>query len=213
VQRERISTLDLRDLLAAAAARTGDEAPADGEADAAARPRVFEWSYRRGDGTTVATEVRLMPLTGTAGLVRASITDITERKRALTIMAGERNVFERIAADAPLQEVLAATVALAESICPDFVVSIGRLGPDGQSFVEVVGPRLPERCARPTRTAPSTCATDRARRRCILAAPCWSATCAPIRTGSGGARWRWMRAFPRPGACRSRLPAARCWAR
>ena len=143
VQRERISRLDLRDLLAAAAA-----APASGAGtkadDAPPGSRVFEWSYRRGPGATVATEVRLMPLTGTAGLVRASITDITERKRALTIMAGERNVFERIAADAPLQEVLAATVALAESICPDFVVSIGRLGPEGKNFVEVIGPRLPE---------------------------------------------------------------------
>ena len=138
VERERIGTLDLRDLLQTAAA-----VPAD-PAGAPRRPQVFEWTYRRGAGVTLATEVRLMPLTGTSGLVRASITDITERKRAQTIMAGERNVFERIAADAPLQEVLAATVTLAESICPDFVVSIGRLGPEGRNFVEVIGARLPE---------------------------------------------------------------------
>ncbi len=146
VARERIATLDLQDLLRTAAAAPAGEPPAEAAdgADAAPAPRVFEWSYRRRDGSTLATEVRLMPLTGTAGLVRASITDITERKRTLTIMAGERNVFERIAADAPLQEVLAATVTLAESICPDFVVSIGRLGPEGRNFVEVIGPRLPE---------------------------------------------------------------------
>jgi diguanylate cyclase (GGDEF)-like protein/PAS domain S-box-containing protein len=143
VTRERMAALDLRDLLqAAAAALAGGSAP---EADiGAAGPRLFEWLHRRGTGATVVTEVRLMPLPGAAGLVRASITDITERKRAQTIMAGERNVFERIAADAPLHEVLAATVTLAESICPDFVVSIGRLGHDGRSFVEVIGARVPE---------------------------------------------------------------------
>jgi diguanylate cyclase (GGDEF)-like protein/PAS domain S-box-containing protein len=135
VTRERISALDLGDLL-----RAGAATPAGG----AHGPRVFEWLHQRSTGATVVTEVRLMPLTGAAGLVRASITDITERKRAQTIMAGERNVFERIAADAPLQEVLAATVTLAESICSDFVVSIGRLGHDGRSFVEVIGARLPE---------------------------------------------------------------------
>ena len=105
VQRERISKLDLRDLLAAAAAAPADETSGGAE-EAPRGAQVFEWSYRRGPGATVDTEVRLMPLPGTAGLVRASITDITERKRALTIMAGERNVFERIAATRRLQEVL-----------------------------------------------------------------------------------------------------------
>jgi diguanylate cyclase (GGDEF)-like protein/PAS domain S-box-containing protein len=143
VTRADIAALDLRDLL-----RAGEAVPsgagAAGAGSGAPGPRVFEWLYRRAAGATVVTEVRLMPLPGAAGLVRASITDITERKRAQTIMAGERNVFERIAADAPLQEVLAATVALAESICADYVVSIGRLGHDGRSFVEVIGARLPE---------------------------------------------------------------------
>ncbi|MBS0388850.1 MAG: PAS domain S-box protein, partial [Proteobacteria bacterium] len=137
VPRERIGTLSLRDLLATAAASV---APPEEDPQA---PRVFEWDYHRGAGVTLATEVRLMPLTGSAGLVRASITDITERKRTLAIMAGERDVFARIAADAPLSEVLAATVTLAESINPDFIVCIGRIGPEGKNFVEVIGPRLP----------------------------------------------------------------------
>ncbi len=143
VTRERISALDLRNLLQTGAAAPTVATAADTGSDAHS-PRVFEWLYRHSTGATVVAEVRLMPLPGAAGLVRASITDITERKRAQTIMAGERNVFERIAADAPLHEVLAATVTLAESICPDFVVSIGRLGHDGRSFVEVIGARLPE---------------------------------------------------------------------
>ena len=131
VGRDAIATLGLRDLLQAAPPELSS-------------PRVFEWLYRSKIGATVATEVRLMSLPGSAGLVRASITDITERRRAQTILAGERNIFERIAADAPLREVLEATVGLAESICADYVVSIGRLGPDGKSFAEVIGARLPE---------------------------------------------------------------------
>ena len=84
-----------------------------------------------------------MPLPGSPQLLRASITDITERKRAQTIMAGERDIFGRIAADAPLREVLEATVALVESISHDFIVTIRRLGQDGRGFVEVIGNRLP----------------------------------------------------------------------
>ncbi len=133
--RERIGSLVLADLLRAAAGAP----PLDSEQRS---PQVFEWVYRPADGTAIATEVRLMPLPGQGELVRASITDITDRKRAQTIMAGERNVFERIAADAPLREVLEATVSLVEAICADFVVSIGRLGSDGRSFVEVIGSRL-----------------------------------------------------------------------
>ena len=135
ITREQIGTLVLADLLRSAAA-----VPATSEQHS---PQVFEWTHRQADGGTVATEVRLMPLPGPGDLVRASITDISDRKRAQTIMAGERNVFERIAADAPLREVLEATVGLVESICADFVVSISRLGSDGRSFVEVIGARLP----------------------------------------------------------------------
>jgi diguanylate cyclase (GGDEF)-like protein/PAS domain S-box-containing protein len=134
VTRANLGSLQLRDLLAAA-----------GQA-----PQVFEWLYRAppapatpANAPTLVTEVRLMPLAGSPNLVRASITDITERKRAQTIMAGERDIFGRIAADAPLREVLEATVTLVESISSDFIVTISRLGQEGRNFVEVIGERLP----------------------------------------------------------------------
>ena len=148
VTRAGLSSLQLRDLLAAASAAP----PGSGESPT---PQVFEWLYRppaagaapaaepASGATTLVTEVRLMPLPGSPQLLRASITDITERKRAQTIMAGERDIFGRIAADAPLHEVLEATVALVESISHDFIVTVGRLGQDGRSFVEVIGNRLP----------------------------------------------------------------------
>ena len=139
VKRSQITTLELRDLLRAAAQEPSNTAGAPGERV----PRIFEWRHRRSDGQTVTTEVRLMPLPGAGSLVRASITDITDRQHAQAVIAGERNVFERIAADAPLGEILAATVTLAESISADYVVCIGRLGHDGKSFAEVIGARLP----------------------------------------------------------------------
>ena len=143
IRRDQVTALRLKELLAAAA-RTPAALHSRPGGDEERAPLQFEWLYDRADGQRLATEVRLMPLPGSLGLLRASITDISDRKHAQTLLAGERDVFERIAADAPLREVLAATVALAESSCGDCVVSIARLGADGRSFAEVIGTRLPE---------------------------------------------------------------------
>jgi formate hydrogenlyase transcriptional activator len=43
---------------------------------------VFEWIHRSSTGADINCEVRLMRLPGTRNLIRGSITDITERKRA-----------------------------------------------------------------------------------------------------------------------------------
>src|SRR5262249_2634121 len=133
--------LDLRELLQAARAKPQRAEPPAGTDPG---PLSFEWRSRRADGQLLTTEARLLALPGATGLLRVSLTDITDRKHAETILAGERDVFAPIAADAPLAEVLAATVALAEDSCGDCVASIGRLAPDGRHFAEVIGARLPE---------------------------------------------------------------------
>lgn len=112
---------------------------------AQSEPLVFEWSHRNARSEETLTEVRLMALPGSDRLLRASITDISARKRSETITAGERNVFQRIAADAPLVEVLECIVALTESVCGEYVASISKLGADGQAFAEVIGPKMPAR--------------------------------------------------------------------
>jgi len=148
IERDGVATLVLPELLAAAGelpAQTGRNAELDGTWPAlmpASRPRVFEWLYRHPDGRSVATEVRLLPMPGEGGLVRASITDITARKRAEVITTGGRNVFEQIAADAPLPQVFAAIVQMIESVCGDCVAVLSLLAEDGRSFAEVVGARL-----------------------------------------------------------------------
>jgi diguanylate cyclase (GGDEF)-like protein/PAS domain S-box-containing protein len=110
---------------------------------AAGKPQVFEWLHRDAHGHEVETEVRLMALPGASHLLRASITDVAARRRAERITAGERNVFERIAADAPLAEVLESIADLIESISGSFTVTIGLLAADGQSFSECIGRRVP----------------------------------------------------------------------
>ena len=114
------------------------------ERAAAGKPQVFEWLHRDAHGHEVETEVRLMALPGASHLLRASITDIAARRRAERITAGERNVFERIAADAPLTEVLELIADMIESISGSFTVTIGLLAGDGQTFTEVIGRRIPE---------------------------------------------------------------------
>ncbi len=143
IQRQQVPGLELRELLQAASGAP-PPAPPSGMADAVPAPLIFEWRYRRADGQALTTEARLMTLPGATGLLRVSLTDITDRKHAQVMLAGERDVFGRIAASAPLAEVLAATVSLAEDSCGDCVVSIGRLAPDGRRFAEVVSARLPD---------------------------------------------------------------------
>jgi diguanylate cyclase (GGDEF)-like protein/PAS domain S-box-containing protein len=148
VSRERLPELKPMDLSAPLQAPGLEAAPlfASRCARAAAgEPQVFEWLHRDAHGDEVETEMRLMALPGASGLLRASITDIRARRRAEKITAGERNVFERIAADAALSEVLDSIVALIESINGSFTAAVSRLGPDGQSFVEVVCKRMPAR--------------------------------------------------------------------
>jgi diguanylate cyclase (GGDEF)-like protein/PAS domain S-box-containing protein len=148
VSRERFSELKPGDVSAPSAAGAADAAArfrslcdraADGE------PQVFEWLHRDGEGSEVETEVRLMALPGSSTLLRASITNIAARRRAEKITAGERDVFERIAADAPLALALECIVELIESISTSFTCAISLVGPDGQSFVSIAGRRLPAR--------------------------------------------------------------------
>ena len=64
---------------------------------------VFEWVHCDSLGQNIPCEVRFVRLpSSNRRLIRASITDITERKRGDAIAAGERRVFEKIAANAPL---------------------------------------------------------------------------------------------------------------
>ena len=78
---------------------------------------VFEWVHCDSLGQNMPCEVRFVRLpSSNRRLIRASITDITERKRGEAIAAGERRVFEKIAANAPLSAALEAICEVIERV-------------------------------------------------------------------------------------------------
>jgi diguanylate cyclase (GGDEF)-like protein/PAS domain S-box-containing protein len=106
---------------------------------------VFEWTHVDGAGREIVCEVRLVNLpSGNRRLVRGSIADICERKRAERVSAVERQVFEQLTRNAPLAGVLASITALIESAIPGTAGSVSLLAPHGQNFASVLAPQLPE---------------------------------------------------------------------
>jgi diguanylate cyclase (GGDEF)-like protein/PAS domain S-box-containing protein len=105
---------------------------------------VFEWLHCDALGKILPCEVRFVRLpSSNRRLIRASITDITERKRGDAIAAGERRVFEKIAANAPLLSVLDAIAEVIERVIPDSFCAINLLDDGGRSIRFGAAPSLP----------------------------------------------------------------------
>jgi diguanylate cyclase (GGDEF)-like protein/PAS domain S-box-containing protein len=105
---------------------------------------VFEWIHCDSLGQTMPCEVRFVRLpSSNRRLIRASITDITERKRAEAIAAGERRVFEKIAANAPLIMVLEAIGEVIERVVLGGRCAISLFDPERQVLSFGVAPSLP----------------------------------------------------------------------
>jgi diguanylate cyclase (GGDEF)-like protein/PAS domain S-box-containing protein len=81
------------------------------------QPQVYEWVLYDGFGREITCEVRLVRLpSGSRRLVRGSIADISDRKRAERVAAAEREVFAQLTTNAPLSEVLASITRLVEPV-------------------------------------------------------------------------------------------------
>jgi diguanylate cyclase (GGDEF)-like protein/PAS domain S-box-containing protein len=105
---------------------------------------VFEWTHCDAAGQTLPCEVRFVRLpSSNRRLIRASITDITERKRAEAIAAGERRIFEKIAANAPLTTALESICELIERVMADSYCAISLLDHEGQALDFGAAPKLP----------------------------------------------------------------------
>jgi diguanylate cyclase (GGDEF)-like protein/PAS domain S-box-containing protein len=105
---------------------------------------VFEWAHCDATGQTMPCEVRFVRLpSSNRRLIRASITDITERKRAEAIAAGERRVFEKIAANAPLTSALESICELIERVMVESYCAINLLDNERQVLNFGVAPKLP----------------------------------------------------------------------
>src|SRR5688572_683371 len=105
---------------------------------------VLEWLFRDSFGNDIPCEVRWVRLQSHGHrLIRGSITDITERKRAELLAAGERRVFERLAANVDLKITLQAITDVVERVAPDSVCAIRMLDAAGKHLTLCSGPRLP----------------------------------------------------------------------
>jgi diguanylate cyclase (GGDEF)-like protein/PAS domain S-box-containing protein len=105
---------------------------------------VFEWVHCNAHGEHLPCEVRFVRLpSSNRRLIRASITDITERKRSDAIAAGERRVFEEIAANAPLPAVLEALCGVIERVIPQSFCAVNLLDHERQALTFDVAPSLP----------------------------------------------------------------------
>ncbi|TAK55723.1 MAG: EAL domain-containing protein [Gammaproteobacteria bacterium] len=105
---------------------------------------VFEWLHRDVDGREVPCEVRFVRLPSSrGGLIRASILDITERKRAELIAAGERRAFEKLASNEPLAVALGSITDVVERVLPDAICCIRLLDTDRRVLTHAAGSSLP----------------------------------------------------------------------
>jgi diguanylate cyclase (GGDEF)-like protein/PAS domain S-box-containing protein len=105
---------------------------------------VFEWTHCDATGQVMPCEVRFVRLpSSNRRLIRASIIDITERKRAEASAAGERRIFEKIAANAPLSSVLGSICELIERVMAESYCAINLLDHERQVLNFGVAPNLP----------------------------------------------------------------------
>jgi diguanylate cyclase (GGDEF)-like protein/PAS domain S-box-containing protein len=135
---------------------------------------VFEWTHCDSTGRQLPCEVRFVRLpSANRRLIRASITDIAERKRAEAIEAGERQIFERIAANAPLDEILSVIAALVEGVVAGSLCAVSLLEGDGGPLSFGVAPSLPREFLVAMDSAPlagqyGSCAAAALQATCVL---------------------------------------------
>ena len=107
---------------------------------------VFEWLHQDTRGHVFPCEVRLARIiSGKRRLVRGSITDITERKRAEQLASGEKDILERIAANGPLSEVLDIIAETVERVTGKARCATLLLDGDGKHLAVGSAPNLPDR--------------------------------------------------------------------
>jgi PAS domain S-box-containing protein len=98
------------------------------------------------DGTTKYVLAIGHPVSNSSGEVvqfMGSVTDITERKRAEALLAGEKRLLEMIATGVPLKEILNALCFIIEEQRHGTLASVLLLNPDGVHLDVIAGPNLP----------------------------------------------------------------------
>src|SRR5437867_12106289 len=102
----------------------------------------FERKFVRKNGEIVPVEVSVSGIRG--GYFQAVLRDISERKRAEALFAGEKRLLEMIATGVVLKEILNALCLIIEEFRGCTLASVLLLNPDGRHLDSVAGPSLPK---------------------------------------------------------------------
>ncbi len=107
---------------------------------------TFEWLHQDSNGRQIPCEVRFSILpSDEQRLLRASITDISERKRDEALTYAQNKVLEMIAASTPHDRTLRAICRFAEKLGGDFKAAIMQLDTKTQTLSVEQAPSLPDK--------------------------------------------------------------------
>ena len=105
---------------------------------------TFEWMHQDSEGKEIPCEVRFSRLpSAESRLIRASITNIEERKRNESIAFAQNKILEMIAASTPYERTLRAICRCVERINDDFRAAVMQLGPQAKRLTLAQAPSLP----------------------------------------------------------------------
>src|SRR5437762_13988879 len=106
----------------------------------------FERKFLRKNGEIVPVEVSVSGIRG--GYFQAILRDISQRKRAEALLAGEKRLLEMIATGVPLKQILNALCLIIEEQRPETLASVLLLNADGVHLNVAAGPNLPKEWTR-----------------------------------------------------------------
>ena len=112
----------------------------------------FERKFVRKNGEIVPVEVSVSGIRG--GYFQAILRDISERKKAVALLAAEKRVLEMIATGVPLKEILSALCMFIEEQRNGTLASVLLLNPDGVHLNCIAGPSLPNEWLQQMETLP-----------------------------------------------------------
>ncbi|MDH3350669.1 MAG: EAL domain-containing protein [Gammaproteobacteria bacterium] len=106
---------------------------------------TFEWMHQDSSATPIPCEVRLSRLpSGEKKLIRASITDISDRKRNETLTFAQNKILEMIAASTPHDRTLRALCRSVEKISGGFRAAVMQLDASEKTLSVAQAPSVPE---------------------------------------------------------------------
>src|SRR6267143_3405583 len=114
---------------------------------ASGKPGELEARLRRADGVYRWFLFRVEPLHDAQGTIvkwYGTNTDIDDRKRAETLLAGENQILEMVATGQPFGVILDGLCRLVDKLSSDSLHSILLFDPNGNCLRRGAGPRLPE---------------------------------------------------------------------